>query len=154
MFPCQSRWYCRWKRTRHTHLMQLNKGKLPYICKKQGELTFLELTVISSVVGRTHLEAVDKRAADLHWSGARCIRACPDLHPLFQSFGHGFLCCPSDGKGLPLLERPLAIVYECGPWTGCQLGAACPQSVTQRVSTPTCHVDRVGLLDQPHAHSL
>ena len=24
------------------------------------------------------------------------------------------------------------IVYECGPWAWCELGAACPQAVTQR----------------------
>ena len=35
------------------------------------------------------------------------------------------------GKLLQLLEA-LPVVYECGPWAGCPLGAACPQAASQR----------------------
>ena len=32
-----------------------------------------------------------------------------------------------------VLADNTVMVFECGPWTGCRLGAACPQAVTQQV---------------------
>jgi len=41
---------------------------------------------------------------------------------------------PRAGKGgkLVQLREALPVVYECGPWAGCPLGARCPQAATQR----------------------
>ncbi|CAL5218970.1 g724 [Coccomyxa viridis] len=37
-----------------------------------------------------------------------------------------------DGKTGILARMPMAMVYECGPWTGCKDGKKCLQAVTQR----------------------
>ena len=42
-----------------------------------------------------------------------------------------------DGK-TGILGSSMAMVYECGPWTGCQHGLSCPQAVTQRVGSSVC----------------
>ena len=52
---------------------------------------------------------------------------------------------------------PMAVVYECGPWTGCKLGLKCPQAVTQRASlSPPClpSPDALYTLEPAHACSI
>ena len=43
-----------------------------------------------------------------------------------------------DGKTGILARMPMAMVYECGPWTGCKDGKKCLQAVTQRVGLTFC----------------
>ena len=43
---------------------------------------------------------------------------------------------------------PMAMVYECGPWTGCKDGVKCLQAVTQRVGL-SFHLARVSHLSEP-----
>lgn len=42
-----------------------------------------------------------------------------------------------DGK-TGILGSSMAMLYECGPWTGCQHGLTCPQAVTQQVRSSAC----------------
>ena len=49
------------------------------------------------------------------------------------------ICRASAGDGKTgILGSSMAMVYECGPWTGCEHGLDCPQAVTQRVGTSAC----------------
>ena len=46
------------------------------------------------------------------------------------------LAAAADSTTGILARMPMAMVYECGPWTGCKDGINCPQAVTQRASSP------------------
>lgn len=65
----------------------------------------------------------------------------PTLPSKFANDPHGYIMELNHGR-LPYLEsrngkllqlrEALPVIYECGPWTGCPLGAQCPQAATQR----------------------
>ena len=54
--------------------------------------------------------------------------------------------CAGDGK-TGILGSSMAMVYECGPWAGCQHGLNCPQAVTQRVGSSICPMSLIRAWD-------
>ena len=56
--------------------------------------------------------------------------------------------CAGDGK-TGILGSSMAMVYECGPWTGCEHGLNCPQAVTQRVGSPARFMSLITACRQP-----
>ncbi len=61
------------------------------------------------------------------------FRSAVTTLPAQHGHAQGIWDVAGDGKTGILARMPMAMVYECGPWTGCKDGAKCLQAVTQRV---------------------
>ena len=69
---------------------------------------------------------------DLHQSEARPAYD----NQLVRTADHVWLRCAEGGRSTAstmVLADNAVMVFECGPWAGCPLGADCPQAVTQQV---------------------